>query len=536
MTKKPFAITLDPKLSLNNKTGSWRNRKPIYVRRLPPCNVSCPAGSNIQLWLSKIQEGDIHGAWKTIIENNPFPAVMGRVCYHPCEQGCNRNHLDSHVNINMIERYIGDIAIKEGWKFNFSNVHQSGKKVMIIGAGPAGLTAAFFLRKCGHSVTVMEELSKAGGMLRYGIPSYRLSRDVLDAEIKRIADLGIEFLFNKRVTDLSAMSGYDAYFISCGSSLASKTDIPCYGNNVYDAINLLRKLEDDGFDSVKLGDHVVVYGGGNTAIDVARTAIRLGCKDVKVVYRREIDQMAAHKVEVEEALQEGVKIHCLCSMKSVKENCVVVESVKLSENNEYVSDGKLEEIPADSVVFAIGQSVNADFLKGFSDIEISEKGIITVDDNMMTGHSGIFAGGDVIPSKRTVTTAIGHGKKAARCIDAFLNGRRYIPCEKNEVITFKKLNFDYYQKSKGLERGLHVSDNFDEHGITLTDDQALTEAKRCMSCGNCMSCDNCYGMCPDGAITKDHFGLTINYDYCKGCGICERECPCGSIKMVDEEK
>lgn len=536
MNKRPFAITLDSKLSLNNKTGSWRNRKPVYVKRLPPCNVSCPAGSNIQAWLAKVQEGDIYGAWEVIVENNPFPAIMGRVCYHPCECVCNRNHLDGYVNINMIERYIGDKAISEGWKFDFSNVVQSGKKVLIMGAGPAGLSAAFFLRKCGHDVTIVEERCKAGGMLRYGIPSYRLSRKILDIEIKRIEDLGVKFLFNKKIENLNDYPGYDAYFIACGSSLATKADIPQSGNNVYDAVNLLRKLEDDGFSSVKLGEHLVVYGGGNTAIDVARTAIRLGCKDVKIVYRRELDQMSAHKVEVEEAIQEGVKILCLKSIKSIKDGVVITEGVRLNENSEYEGDGHLEEISADAVVFAIGQLVDSGFLKNFSDIEINEKGIITVDDNMMTGHKGIFAGGDVIPSKRTVTTAIGHGKKAARCIDAFLNGRRYVPCEKNEIVTFKKINFDYYKKSKALERPLQVSDNFEEHGVTLTDKQALTEAKRCMSCGNCMSCDNCYGMCPDGAITKDNFGLTINYDYCKGCGICERECPCGSIKMVDEEK
>lgn len=537
MSKNPFAITLDPKLSLNNKTGSWRNKKPVYVKRMPPCNMTCPAGNNVQAWLSKVQEGDIRGAWEEVLKNNPFPAVIGRVCYHPCEVVCNRNHLDASVNINLVEKYIGDFAIKNNWKFDFSSSEQTGKNVLIIGSGPAGLTAAFFLRKCGHNVTVFEEKSKPGGMLRYGIPSYRLSRDVLDSEINRIVDTGVCLQLNKRVSDLKEYeSKYDAIFVSTGAHVASKSDIQNDGNTVFDAVDLLRKLEDDGRANISLGDNVVVYGGGNTAIDVARTAIRLGCKNVKIVYRRELDQMAAHKTEVEEALQEGVQILCMRSIVSIKPDRVIVDILQLDSDKEYTSSGKMEEITSSSVIFAIGQSVDVGFLKNYDDIEISNKGVVSIDDNFMTGHVGIFAGGDVVPSQRTVTTAIGHGKKAARCIDAFLNGKRYTPCEKNEVITFKKMNFSYYKKVDGKERGLFTNNSFDEYGINLTDQEALFESQRCMSCGNCMSCDNCYGMCPDGAIKKDNFGLTIDYDYCKGCGICAKECPCGSIKMVEEDK
>lgn len=532
---KPFAITLDAKSSLNNKTGSWRNRKPVYIDRIPPCNMSCPAGHNIQAWLTKMQQNDVKGAWDILVENNPFPAVMGRVCYHPCELGCNRGHYDSSVNINLTERYIGDVALKEGWKFD-KMLPDTGKKVLIIGAGPAGLTAAYFLRNFGHSVTIVEEKSKLGGMMRYGIPSYRLSRETLDGEINRILAMGVDVKTNFAFPDLNEVrKEYDAIFIGTGAHVATKINVELTGGQVFDAVDVLRKIEDEGAESVKLGKNVIVYGGGNTAVDVARTAIRLGCQNVKIVYRRTFDVMPAHKSELEEALAEGVEILCLRLVKSISDGKVLIEHVNC-ENDALTPSGNYEEIAADSVIFAVGQSINQGLFKDVPEIKISDKGVIEIDDQMMTGAEGIFAGGDVTPAKRTVTTAIGNGKKAAKCINAFLQGGKYVKPAMHEVVTVKKLNLNYYEHSEGQKRTLQTSKTFDEIGQNFSHDEAVFEAKRCMSCGNCMSCNNCMAICPDGAIKRDENGLYIDYDYCKGCGICERECPCGSIKMEAEDK
>ena len=536
MKNRPFAITLDAKTSLNNKTGSWRNRKPSYVNRIPPCNMTCPAGSNIQAWLAKVQENDIRGAWNIITENNPFPAVIGRVCYHPCESACNRAHHDSCVNVNLIERHIGDTAISENWKFETVDI-DTGKKILIIGAGPAGLTAAYFLRRQGHDVTVYESKSKLGGMMRYGIPCYRLSRNVLDHEIKRITDMGVSVKTNMVVESIQKyIKSFDAILITTGAHVASNINIEISANSrIFDAVDLLKQIEDEGTQSVKLGDSVVVYGGGNTAIDVARTAVRLGCKSVKIVYRRTLNVMPAHKSEIEEALAEGIEILCLRTITSIKGSVVLTQQMQM-EGDQAVSTGNFEEINAHTVVMAVGQSIDKGMFADTPNIKISDKGIIETDDQMMTGENGVFAAGDVTAAKRTVTTAIGNGKKVARCISAFLNGKHYQKPQMHEPVSFKKLNLNYYEHSDGINRPLQTNHSFEEYGLSLTRNQAVFEARRCMSCGNCMSCNNCMAICPDGAIKRDEFGLYIDYDYCKGCGICERECPCGAIKMETEDK
>lgn len=535
MSEKPFAITLDAKTSLENKTGSWRNEKPVYVDRIPPCNVTCPAGNNVQAWLAKVQECDIKAAWNILIENNPLPSVIGRVCYHPCELTCNRSQYDSSVNICLIEKYIGDTAIKEGWKFSFTR-HPLCKTVLIIGSGPAGLTAAYFLKRFGYSVTICEKMPKLGGMLRYGIPQYRLSRKTLDYEIQRIIDTGITVRTNCSLLDvIPEFKNFDAIFIASGSHVAVKTNItPCEGN-VMDAVDVLRKVELEGPNSVNFGKHVVVYGGGNTAIDVARTAIRCGCDSVKIVYRRSINLMPAHRTEIDEAIAEGVELVCLKCIESVQGNKVVTQDMYIDEGS-LTATGRFGELYADSVILAVGQSIDSEQLTKIPGITVSDKGVIDVNDQMMTAVEGIFAGGDVIGGKKTVTTAIGHGKKAAKCIDAFLRGEKYTKKEMHEVATIKKLNLNYYQHTERIERTLCTSKSFDECGLRLHEYQAVTEAQRCMSCGNCMSCDNCLALCPDNAVKRNELGLYIDYDYCKGCGICARECPCGSIKMESEDK
>ncbi|HEX9685769.1 MAG TPA: NAD(P)-binding protein [Burkholderiales bacterium] len=539
--EKPFAITLDVGSSLANRTGSWRTNRPLYVDRLPPCNHACPAGENIQAWLFHAESGDYESAWRQLTADNPLPAVMGRVCYHPCETACNRASIDAPVGINSVERFLGDEAIRRGWRFD-PPAHESGKRVLVVGAGPSGLSAAYHLRRLGHWVTIHEAGPFAGGMMRFGIPKYRLPRDVLDAEVQRIADLGVELKLNTRVDNiLSSMrtGNFDAAFLAVGAHIGKRAYIPAgSAARMLDAVSLLRGME--GEERPLLGRRVVVYGGGNTAVDVARTAKRLGATESVIVYRRTREKMPAHDSEVEEALQEGVMIKWLSTIREAGEGSITVEKMVLDEKGFPQPTGELEQLEADSVVLALGQDVDLSLLKGVPGLVIRD-GVVQVAPNMMTGYLGIFAGGDMVPSERTVTVAVGHGKKAARHIDAWLRGTRYAASPKHELATFDKLNTWYYSDApKTVRPTLDIvrrQSTFDEVVGSLDESNALYEARRCLSCGNCFECDNCYGVCPDNAVVKLGPGkrFAFNYDYCKGCGLCAAECPCGAIQMVPEK-
>ena len=313
--KKPFAITLDPGSSLANKTGTWRTERPVYVNRLPPCNAQCPAGEDIQGWLFHAESGNYESAWRHLTQDNPFPAIMGRVCYHSCEGACNRATLDSAVGINSVERFLGDEALKRGWKFAAPTA-ESGKRVLVVGAGPSGMSAAYHLRRLGHAVTVMEAGPLVGGMMRFGIPKYRLPRDVLEAEMQRIVDMGVTVQLQTKVADVAQTmkdGGFDAAFLAVGAHIAKRAYIPAKdSSHILDAVAVLRSME--GADQPMLGRRVVVYGGGNTAIDVARTAKRLGATEAVIVYRRTREKMPALDFEVEEALQEGVMVKWLSTI------------------------------------------------------------------------------------------------------------------------------------------------------------------------------------------------------------------------------
>ena len=538
---KPFAITLDPGSSLANRTGSWRTTRPVYVDRLPPCNATCPAGENIQGWLFHAESGDYENAWRSLTANNPLPAIMGRVCYHPCEGACNRQNIDAAVGINSVERFLGDEAIRRGWQFD-APAPSTGKRVLVVGAGPAGLSAAYHLRRLGHQVAIFEAAEQAGGMMRYGIPKYRLPRDVLDAEIRRLVDYGIELRLETKVSDLRqvmAEQGFDACFLGVGAHLAKRAYIPAGdANKVLDAVSVLHDMEEE--TAPMLGRRVVVYGGGNTAMDVARTAKRLGAEEAIIVYRRTRDKMPAHDFEVEEALQEGISIKWLSTIKEAGEADIMVEKMVLDENGLPQPTGEFERIEADSVVLALGQDADLSLLENVPGLVV-DHGLIQVDAGMMTGHPGIFAGGDMAGSERTVTVAIGHGKKAARAIDAWLRGERYVAPPKHELATFERMNPWYYSDAPKTVRPvldiIRRQFTFEEVLGGLDEHNALFEARRCMSCGNCFECDNCYGVCPDNAVIKLGPGkrFAFNYDYCKGCGMCAAECPCGAIKVVPEE-
>ena len=538
---KPFAITLNVGSSLANKTGTWRTSRPIYVNRMPPCNNACPAGEDTQGWLFHAESGDYETAWRYLTEANPMPAVMGRVCYHPCEGACNRGQLDAAVGINSVERFLGDEAIKQGWKFA-PPAKETGKRILVVGAGPSGLSAAYQLRRMGHEVVIFEAGPLAGGMMRFGIPKYRLPREVLDAEVQRILDMGVEMRLNTKVEDIRKTmkeEKFDAAFLAVGAHIAKRTAIPAAESaKILDAVSVLRSME--GEDKPMLGRRVVVYGGGNTAIDVARTAKRLGAEEAIIVYRRTRDKMPAHDFEVEEALQEGVMMRWLSTIKQVGDGgAIQVEKMTLDENGKPVPTGEFDILEADSVVLALGQDVDLGLLDGVPDLTFVD-GVVQVGDNMMTGYAGIFAGGDMVPSDRTVTVGVGHGKLAARHIDAWLKGTTYVKPAKKELATFDKLNTWYYTDADKTVRPMldiiRRQSTFDEVQGGLTEDTALFEARRCLSCGNCFECDNCYGVCPDNAVIKLGPGkkFEFNYEYCKGCGVCVAECPCGAIKMEAE--
>lgn len=539
---KPFAITLDKNSSLANHTGSWRTKRPVYVDRLPPCNAACPAGENIQNWLFHAESGNYEAAWRALTENNPLPAVMGRVCYHPCENACNRGQLDTAVGINAVERFLGDEALKQAWAFA-KPAQETGKRVLVIGSGPAGLSAAYHLRRMGHSVVMVEAEAAAGGMMRYGIPRYRLPREVLEAEVQRIIDIGVELRLNARVDDVLALKTaehFDAVFLGIGAGIGKRAYIPAGDvSRITDAISVLHEVEDS---QPLLGRKVVVYGGGNTAIDVARTARRLGAEESIIVYRRTREKMPAHDFEVQEALEEGVKMKWLSTITGAEQGSITIEKMRLDDKGFPQPTGEFETLPADSVVLALGQNVEQTLLERIPDLQLQWDSVQT-DAVMMTSHAGIFAGGDMVAgSERTVTVAIGHGKKAARAIDAWLRGEVYQLNPKHATANFERLNTWYYADAEKTVRPMldiiRRQSTFEEVVGGLDEHNALYEARRCLSCGNCFECDNCYGVCPDSAVIKLGTGkrFKFNYDYCKGCGVCAEECPCGAIAMEMEEK
>jgi NADPH-dependent glutamate synthase beta subunit-like oxidoreductase len=542
---RPFAITLDVGSSLANRTGDWRTERPVYVRRLPPCNHACPAGEDIQAWLYDAESGGdgYERAWRTLVADNPLPAVMGRVCYHPCEGACNRGQLDEAVGINSVERFLGDEAIRAGWELPAPPA-ATGRRVLVVGAGPSGLSVAYQLASRGHHVTIREGARKPGGMMRYGIPTYRLPRETLDAEIERILALGVQLECGERVEDLpGAMrdGGYDATFLAVGAHVARHTEIPGgTAAHVIDAVALLHGLEDG--ERPALGRRVVIYGGGNTALDAARSARRLGATDPVVVYRRTRDRMPAHATELAEAEQEGIAFRWLSTIAEVSDGGTLkIERMALDESGFPQPTGEFEELGADTVVLALGQNADLELLGGMAGIEVTD-GVVSVDERMMTGAPGIFAGGDMVPAERTVAVAIGHGRRAARCIDGWLRNVPARPEPQAQLAAFEDLNPWYFTDAPRTVRPLledvRRQSTFEEVVKSLDESSALYEARRCLSCGNCFSCDNCFGVCPDNAVLKpgpDGEPYAFDLDYCKGCGLCVAECPCGAIEMVAEE-
>ncbi|MBW3086496.1 Ferredoxin--NADP reductase [Austwickia sp. TVS 96-490-7B] len=534
-------ITKLPDLSqASGRVAPVRSRMPVYVDLLPPCNNACPAGENIQEWLRLVKEGQAHEAWLQLTRDNPFPAIHGRVCYHPCENACNRADLDSSISIHGVERYLGDLALAEGWDYPPPPT-PSGRRVLVVGAGPSGLSAAYHLARLGHEVHIHDSSPLPGGMMRYGIPEYRLPRDVLDGEIGRLVRMGVRIITDHPVKDLVAEQRdgeFDAVFVAIGAHLSKKIDLPAQdAEKVVDAVSFLRTVASG--ERPVMGRRVAVYGAGNTAMDAARVARRLGATETMIVYRRTAEQMPAHAEEAAEAEREGVRMNWLRTITEVDED-LTVEIMELDDHGRARGTGRYEKLAADTVILALGQETDSDFLRSIPGMRFDDD-VVQVDPvTLMTDVPGIFAGGDAVPSERTVTIGVGHGKRAARSIDAWLNSVRDERAPKHPVVHLDDLHLWYFgdftrRAQPELDPDARVS-AFDEVVGGLDAEQAMFEAQRCLSCGNCIECDGCLGSCPEKAVIKLGKGHRYRYDYdrCTGCGTCYEQCPVHAIDMVPE--
>ena len=556
-----------------NKTGAWRAQRPFYEDKTPPCSAACPVGNDIVAFIQRMTEGDFEGAWNLIKEENPFPGICGRVCFHPCESKCNRGDYDEAIAIHALERFVSDFASSLNKKIQKTPGVRKGK-IAVIGSGPAGMSCAYHLAKLAYDVTVFESSSLAGGMLRTGIPSYRLPKDVLDREISNIAELGVEFRtgmpFGENLK-LDGLNDYQAIFIATGAHQSRGLHIPGEkGKSVFSGLDLLKKINLS--KKVKLGDKIAVIGGGNTAIDVARSVIRMG-KKATILYRRSKEEMPAFEDEIVDAIEEGVKIRYLVNPIHIQQKDSIKRleclRMRLGEKDE---SGRRRPVPisnsnffieADNVIIAAGEEIEVSFLpKGME----KREGIVLTQRDGSTGIKGIFAGGDLTSNQRTVAHAIGSGKKAALAIDCYLKGKdsdealrqiligegpsisifRHLHPEERRmnphVVAFEELNTDYFEPSKRRRESRGVVKKrikgFGEVTSGFTDGSALEEAERCFSCGTCNGCENCYVFCPDASImkTEEVFSRQVDYDFCKGCGICFSECPRGAISLKEEAR
>jgi formate dehydrogenase beta subunit len=521
-------------------TGPKRFQRPIYVDFMPPCNSACPAGENIQAWMAYAQAGNYFEAFQKLVEDNPFPAIMGRVCVKPCETGCNRNHIDTTVNIHAVERYIGDEAIKQKWPIQHM-AQPTEKRVLIIGAGPAGLSAAYHLARMGHTVEIFEAGGHPGGLLWTGVPDYRLPKNILDSEVDRIVKLGVKIRLNYKVKDVlteKIAGNFDAVFLAIGAQLIHSEDFE-HDNSVFitDAFSFFNQVKSNTSPYIK--KKVVVYGGGKLALYLARMVKRFG-SEVVVYFPGDNKLMPAYDYETEDAMAEGVDVKLLRSISSIKKYVITLEKMKV-EKGKAVGTNEFETIDADVLIVANRQETDSGFLRSVSGMAINEDGTVNIDVQRMTGHAGVFAGGDMLPGEnRSSTIAIGQGKKAARYIDSYLKQLPFVKPEKHPTAGYRKLHMWYktdapQKEQEKLSPAIAVK-NFDEVIGGLKEPEAKFEAQRCLSCGNCFECDGCFGACPEDAIIKLGKGnrYKFNYNACTGCAVCYEQCPCHAIEMIPE--
>ncbi len=543
--------------------------RPRYLEKLPPCTGTCPSGNDIRGWLTVIAQREKLGlsldeaceqAWRIEMETNPFPSVMGRVCPHPCEGHCNRVEKDGAVGINSVERFIGDFAIEHGLKPTMVEGEDSkDKKVAVIGGGPSGLSCAYQLARYGYKTTVFESLPKAGGMLRYGIPVYRMPREVLDAEIQRIVDFGVELKCDTKigrdVTFDQIRSDFDAIYVAIGAHQGKKLGIEGEdGPGIWTGTEFLNHANSG--KKVEIGGNVVVIGGGDTAIDAARVSKRVTLDsaaisrrmgaDVTILYRRTRTEMPAIEREIEEALEEGINIEYLAAPHEIlrddegKVRAMVVQRMELGEPDDsgrrrpIPIEGDVYELPVETVITAVSQKPE---LGALGSKELGD-GWLNADDWGSTGIEGIWTGGDNI-NLGIATTSIGHARKAALGIHAFLQGKEPRELNPGEPILHDKLKLDWYEPKKRGQRTVlepeeRLANPEKEIDLGLTVEAALEETTRCFSCGKCFGCENCWMYCQNNCFTKIQQPVlgkfyTIKLDVCDGCKKCWEECPCGFI-------
>jgi putative selenate reductase YgfK subunit len=526
----------------HNRTGSWRYMRPIYSEKIAPCKNACPLGNDIPRILSLVSEGRYEEAWRLFRQTSPLPGVCGRVCYHPCESKCNRKDFDDALSIASIERFVADACFDLEDKI--SERPRRSEKIAIVGSGPAGLTCAYFLAKDGYAVTVFEAASQPGGMLRLGIPPYRLPREVLNREIELIARWGVEFRTNTKIgqdIDIEKLwEQYDALFVATGAHHSRALSIP--GEEFALAGLEFLKAVNAG-QTVNIGKRTLIIGGGNTAMDCARTALRVGAQPI-VVYRRTRAEMPAIAEEIEEAEHEGVQFEFLVAPTAIhqRDGKLEVHCIRM-QLGEPDKSGRRRPVPipgsdfvmrADSVLKAVGEEPDLAFLS--EHLETSE-GIVMERAQGLLERAGIFVGGDAQTGPSTVAQAMRSGRETAYTIKRFLRGERKPKAAQLQEAL--RVNFNYFvHKPRIPTPQLPVSErisSFAETKRALSADQARVEAQRCFSCGVCNNCDNCWVFCPDAAITRRDGTYEVNYDFCKGCGVCVEECPRSVISLVEEE-
>lgn len=553
--------------SLAFKTGTWRSARPVHVHAAAPCHRACPAGEDQQAWLARIQEGHPQAAWESLVAANPIPAVTGRVCPHPCESACNRGKMDEPIAIHALERWLGDEAIRHGWAYPIPKGPARTERVAVVGAGPAGLSAAYHLVRRHYKVTLFDSMPEAGGLLRSAIPPTRLPRDVLDQELARLLALGIEFrprtALGRDVTLEELKTEFDAVFLGIGAGKSRHWDVDgAVPADLHEGLHLLKEWLQVG--ALPTPKAVAIHGGGNTAVDLARVMKRAGVAEVHLITASGLpgpdtepdDVLNVVPREFEQAVEEGVRFypHRTINRLIMRGSKVVgVEMVRLKKlpgangrKTRVAFEGTETVLHVDMVVPAIGEVVDPAGVEAL----LHGKDYFACDRfGRMEGQGRVFVGGDARAwikgyPNGTVTAAVGDGRRAAEAIDAFLSGREPVE-EDRPPIPYEKLNLAYYESSARVRLPtlpLDSRNDTDEIEGGPTAAQAATEADRCFSCGNCLACDNCWTLCPDSAVIKtvdqasDGSHYVFDLDYCKGCGLCAHECPCGYIKMEAEEE
>ena len=539
-------------------TGTWRAALPRHIQAPSPCHQACPVNGDIAEWIALARQRDWRGAFDVLARHNPFPAIAGRICHHPCETACNRAGFDEALAICKLERFVGDTAIAQGWGLEAPTVERSGH-VAVVGGGPAGLSAAFQLRRRGWRVTLFEARAEFGGLMRHGIPPYRLARSVLDAEIARIVALGVDVRCGESVStpeDFERLRAtHDAVFVAVGAARVKR--LPALGDGLPGVMDGAAYLEAcNAGHAPALGRHVVVIGGGSAAIDAARSARRAG-HEVTILALESRAQMPAQREEVQEALEEGVSLidgAMLAAASAVSPglrlDCQRVRFEPAADGRPF-SVVPLAEAPstrfsfaADAVLCSIGQDPD---LAPFAGALPARGALLAVDERQATGSAGVWAGGDVASMARYVTQAVGMGKQAALDIHRQLLGAAALAgadaasaAEPEAVVPLAAIATWYHPKAPRVAEQVRLPSERHsaalEVQLGLDIEQALAEAGRCFSCGTCIHCDNCVVYCPDLAVKRVDGGYEVLADYCKGCGLCVRECPTGSMKMVEEKR